>query len=539
MLHAFARHCAIAAAWSRQLAEPADAGRERFGDLDRMLLSATDMAAFTRGLEDVLAPLLGPVRTGLMVWDRSLNVLQTLPGFFRTSPETAASYQVDLRVCESNSARVFSSGVSYLSNVPRDDPGLMPEWVAFFHPRRIVSVPLRVGDRRLGVLHVSNKRTPFTIADLQALEGIAPRIAQALGLMLELLHARRLQRLERILSDVALHVISGTDMNDTLAVSLYEASVVVEAEIVALTPVGGTPIGRRRGAVGSAHVNDALAQAATQPPDYSGFVRPSRAGDSGCATLHIPILFGPQRVGTLTAVRLRGQPFDPDERAALRRLAELVALTWAADRYRGKRDEIVRLRERQRIADDLHDHVAQLLFLAQMQLEQMRDTAPATAESIEHVQGLLAQGDIAIREVITHLSSERAGELPDRLMAVVENAERDLGLPVRLQVHDAVEDATRHMRARVADAIVRITRESLINAAKHAGPCQAVVDVHPDATQIVLTIVDNGIGRTGSERRRSGHGLPSLRRLVKSLDGTLRVRRGAGGGTRVQATFPL
>jgi signal transduction histidine kinase len=537
---AFAGHCAVAAAQERrQERGPSERG-ERADELDRLLLSAGDLAAFTRGLEDVLAPYVGSVRTGLMVWDKALDVLQTLPGFFRTSPETAASYQVDLRVCESNSARVFASGASYLSNDPQNDAGLLQEWVAFFRPARIVSIPLRVADRRMGVLHVSDKTTPFTVADLQVLEGLAPRIGKALGIMQELLRARRLQALERLLSDVALKVISGASMNDTLSSALDEARVVVEAEIVTLNPVGGPAIGRSRRRVTSAHVDDALRHAATQPDFSSSFTRPRRAGDSGSATLHIPVDFGPQRVGTLSAVRLRGQPFDPDERGALRRLSQLVALTWAADRYRSKRDEIVRLRERHRIADDLHDHVAQVLFVAQMALDTIVEEHGDLSDSLTHVRGLLTQGDVAIREVISQLSSSPEGELGDRLMAVVERAEQEFGLPVKLQVHDAIATVAGRVRAPVADALVRVASESLTNAGKHAGPCHAVVDLLPREQELVLTVIDDGLGLT--ERggpTADGHGLRSLRRLVKENGGTLRVRRAAAGGMSVRASFPL
>src|SRR6202022_2955938 len=99
--------------------------------------------------------------------------------------------------------------------------------------------------------------------------------------------------------------------------------------------------------------------------------------------------------GTLAALRVRGEPFSRDERHAMGRLANLAALAWASERYQQQRAELARLEERHRIADDLHDDVAQILFGAQLQLDQILEHGEldaAVVAGISRARGLLIRG---------------------------------------------------------------------------------------------------------------------------------------------------
>ena len=80
-----------------------------------------------------------------------------------------------------------------------------------------------------------------------------------------------------------------------------------------------------------------------------------------------------------------------------------------------------------------------------------------------------------------------------------------------------------------------VISESLANVAKHAQAKTARVEVRKEQDELVLEIVDDGIGGADSER---GTGLRGLADRVESLDGRLRVWTPRGGGTRVQAEIP-
>jgi signal transduction histidine kinase len=541
---AFAAHCAVALGLCHEAVNaPDESLHERIEKLDGQLLSVDDLTSFTTRLQDVLGEVIGPSRAGVMLWDDGLEALQTQPGFFGLSPASAASYQVDMVGVLSNSARVFASGVPYFSNHPAEDPAMLPEWVDFFRPERIISVPLRNGELPVGVLHLVDRQAPFTLDDVHTLEALSPRIAKVVALVGEILSSRKQRRLERMLSDVAIKVVAGESMQSTLAHGCAAARQLSEAEVVVMTPVAGPPIGMPPPRVARRpHVAAALADAAASPRETAEFIRPTGAGDPGSAHLHLPVEFGSRRVGTLSAVRERAEPFDPYERDALQRLANLAALAWAADGYRQKREELVRIGERHRVADDLHDYVAQILFAAQMRVDSVIEDEPLdprARETIEHVRSLLAQGDAAIREVIEQLSAPSQDELAERVVALAEGLEDEFELPVRIQVSDGVGELAARLPQSAADALVRVAREALVNAGKHAGPCRALVRLYRRDAHVVLTVLDDGIGAIAAEHANGsgGHGLASLHRLVQEQGGKLLVSSVPDGGVSVEASF--
>jgi signal transduction histidine kinase len=80
-----------------------------------------------------------------------------------------------------------------------------------------------------------------------------------------------------------------------------------------------------------------------------------------------------------------------------------------------------------------------------------------------------------------------------------------------------------------------VVSESLANIGKHAQARSATIAVTRENGQLVVEIVDDGIGGADSE---SGSGLRGLADRVEALDGRLRVWTPQGGGTRVRAEMP-
>jgi signal transduction histidine kinase len=103
-------------------------------------------------------------------------------------------------------------------------------------------------------------------------------------------------------------------------------------------------------------------------------------------------------------------------------------------------------------------------------------------------------------------------------------------LPVRLLV-----ELDGRLQEQLEVAAYYVVSESLANIGKHARATSATVDVGRRNGQIVVEIVDNGIGGADTER---GTGLRGLADRVEALGGRLRVWTPRGGGTRVRAEIP-
>jgi signal transduction histidine kinase len=312
--------------------------------------------------------------------------------------------------------------------------------------------------------------------------------------------------------------------------------------MLAIVTEGSEPLMSPRRPANDALEQIVLREATGMPGIRAYVVGPLKVGDPGWAAFHAPIQFGRQRIGTLSALRKRGEPFTQDERDALMRLANLAALAGASERYQQQRAEVARLQERQRIADDLHDHVAQILFGVQLQLDAaLEDPAidANVAEAIVRARGLLIRGDTAIRTVIRRLSHPIHADLPQRLTTLVSGFETEFSLPTHLEFSREAEQASKAIGKPLADVLVKVAREALANAAKHAGPCRVDVSLRINRRgRLMLTVIDDGLGLPNG-RVVGRHGLGSLRQSVLLHGGSLRLHRGSAGGLKVTASVPL
>jgi signal transduction histidine kinase len=537
LLNTFAAQAAIALGMAARPPAHHD-GSEILAGLDQLVVSVHDLEDLSRAVTGALGPVFDGALTAVMVADLQRNILQMSPGAFGAPGEVAASHQVNLFDPVSNSARVFTTGQPYISNLSAQDAGIRQNYVDAFGIACLMSVPLN----RIGVLHIANKPGGFSLDDLERALALAPRIATIVELATTLLRLRRQQRLEGILADVAVAVASGSSVESFLVPALEELCAATDANLLAIVPEDAPPIVARRGLAHAAHEETVLAEAGSNPGVRAYVVGPRKAGDPGHAAFYVPVRLGHQRVGTLAAFRGRGEPFAQAERRSLMRMANLAALSRATERYQRQSAELARLHERQRIADDLHDDVAQILFAAQLSLDailQRGGVDEPTTHAIERSRGLLIRGDTAIRTVIHRLSGAPVPDIATRLSSVVTSVEDEFDLVVSLRVAEDAAIAAGELERPGSDALVKVARESLVNAAKHAGPCQVTMVLEISSRdRLVLTVADDGCGVDDDDGTHR-HGLSSLRRAVAEQGGTLSVARGPAGGTRVTAGLPL
>jgi signal transduction histidine kinase len=117
------------------------------------------------------------------------------------------------------------------------------------------------------------------------------------------------------------------------------------------------------------------------------------------------------------------------------------------------------------------------------------------------------------------------------------------GLTVALQSLAATSSVpvkmTIELEGRMAESVevaaYYVVSESLANVGKHAHADEANVDISRRNGDLVIEVVDDGVGGADTE---TGSGLRGLADRVEALDGRLRVWTPRGGGTRVRAEMP-
>jgi signal transduction histidine kinase len=187
--------------------------------------------------------------------------------------------------------------------------------------------------------------------------------------------------------------------------------------------------------------------------------------------------------------------------------------------------------ELERIERDLHDGAQARLVALGMSLgmaEQKLESDPAAA------QELLAEARRGTHEALEELRSLARGIRPpvltDRGLAAAISALADR---TPLQVSVAVDVPRRPPRP-VETAAYFVVAEALANTGKHAQATQVDIAVHTEDDDLVVEIVDDGVGGANA----AGNGLRGLARRVEALDGHLDVVSPAGGPTAIRAVIP-
>jgi signal transduction histidine kinase len=188
-------------------------------------------------------------------------------------------------------------------------------------------------------------------------------------------------------------------------------------------------------------------------------------------------------------------------------------------------------KERQRLERNLHDGAQQRLIALSLELslleEKLADDAEATARLAAARREVGASLE-ELREVARGLHP--AVVSGHGLAVALEQLVAGAAVPVRLTVS---------IGSRLPEALevaaYYIVSESLANVGKYAQASSASVEVSRRAADVVVEIVDDGVG--GADEKR-GSGLRGLADRVEALGGRLRVWSPIGGGTRVRAEIP-
>jgi signal transduction histidine kinase len=222
-------------------------------------------------------------------------------------------------------------------------------------------------------------------------------------------------------------------------------------------------------------------------------------------------------------------------------IAELQAAKKELELAQQREAELAVLRERERLARDLHDSLGHDLVTLSVQLEAIQRLylvdPEAASDQVDEMKAMTRSSMDALRRSIAGL---RAPGLKDRalrpaLQALCLEFAQRTGLEVTCRINEAADD----LRQAMAEALWRITQEALTNMEKHAQATSVDVSLEYEPDAVTLRIVDDGIGLpAGAEARPNCFGLRGMRERVEGLGGTL-ILDGGTNGTVVEARLPL
>jgi signal transduction histidine kinase len=203
------------------------------------------------------------------------------------------------------------------------------------------------------------------------------------------------------------------------------------------------------------------------------------------------------------------------------------------EELRGSRVRMMEVaqKERQRLERDLHDGAQQRLIALSLELSRLEDRLGpdhAAKASLDQARREISHSLAELRDVAKgiHPAVVSGHGLDVALEQLVARA----SIPVRLTV--AVGG---RLPERIEIAAFYLVSESLANIAKHSEATSATVEVSRLDGEVVVEVVDDGVGGADTER---GSGLRGLADRVEALGGRLRVWSPRGGGTKLRAEIP-
>ncbi|WP_240467822.1 sensor histidine kinase [Streptomyces albus] len=265
--------------------------------------------------------------------------------------------------------------------------------------------------------------------------------------------------------------------------------------------------------------------------------------------------------------------FDPNLLLAPPAVAALATAVFLhmerqAERQRSLIDDLLRTRrelaaterregmlaERQRLAMEIHDTLAQGLSSQQMLLqaaERTWEADPAAARAHVRTAAGIAGRDLAEARRFVHglAPPALAGGVPlERALYELAAHEGEQAGRDSPEVRFHLEGTPVPLPESVASALLRIAQGALANVREHAEAATAALTLSYLGDQVVLDVADDGRGfvppgegpgEAPGRRRTRGHGLPAIRARVRRLGGTLTVESAPGEGTVLSAAVPL
>jgi two-component system, NarL family, nitrate/nitrite sensor histidine kinase NarX len=296
------------------------------------------------------------------------------------------------------------------------------------------------------------------------------------------------------------------------------------------------------GMCGSAFTRDTIVSA----DDMGHCARRSEDGYFGRECRHlmaVPLTHRGRVLGVYNLFFEARPALDAESTALFKSIGELLGL--ALHNALLERDTLraAVLAERQTMAAEVHDSIAQTLVFVKMRMPLLQQ-AIATHDEVQalkycaDVRQAISSAHGNLREVLAHFRApmDPLG-LKHALLASVQSF-REL-----TQVDLAYEDQAPSLRLSVAQElqVLRVVQEALANIAKHAGASHAWLTIARHGGQLEVVVEDDGTGLKpiDAATEPTHYGLDIMRQRAAALGGTLHVEARSGGGTRVRLRVPL
>jgi two-component system, NarL family, nitrate/nitrite sensor histidine kinase NarX len=243
--------------------------------------------------------------------------------------------------------------------------------------------------------------------------------------------------------------------------------------------------------------------------------------------------------GVLTLFFERQTEITDVNKRILKSYAELIRVALKNVWRNEDAHQLSLLAERQSIANEIHDSLAQTLYFAKMRASLMLDAMKTNNDLLAYkcaqdIDEALEGSQKTVRELVTHFRCQMD---PKGLKFALEKLVKDFKVRtnIALEYSNQVENLVLPLEYELQ--VFLIVRESLVNIATHSGANAAGLSVVCRNNQYCFTVEDNGGGVENAAPNDGHYGLEIMRERALRIGGVVEVEGLQGQGTRVQLIF--
>jgi two-component system NarL family sensor kinase len=257
----------------------------------------------------------------------------------------------------------------------------------------------------------------------------------------------------------------------------------------------------------------------------------------------IPLYAHGKQLGVLNVASRDWRELGPDDLRLLYTVGDMVSIAIERARLFAASARLGAAEERNRLAREIHDTIAQGLAGLGLQLEAADALLDAGADP-KRVQRVvreaLALARANLDETRRSVQDLRAAPLQDQLLGeALQALAREWSAQGNPRVRVKLSGDQRRLAERVESGLYRIAQETLANIARHAQARRVTLRLEMLPQQVRLEIEDNGRGFDPAEPVEGHFGLVGLNERARLLGGALHLESAPGAGTRIDITVPL
>lgn len=404
--------------------------------------------------------------------------------------------------------------------------------------RAVAWAPLLVRQRSIGTMIILSRAPERLLTDdaPRLLDQMAAHVALAVEMSRLFVDVERRSSEAEALYRVGLEISSLQELPHILRSVVDEARELLAADmaILCLADASGLRVAAHSGELPLSHWSG----------DNGGC--PVRDADGSVARLEAVLKVGDQSVGELCVLAAAPQAFEARQQRVLAGLAEMAAIAIDNARLVERERYMAVLEERDRLAREMHDSLAQVLgylqFKTRIARNALADGKPEKAlGELDEMEQLAGDAYDDVREAILGLRELHPDrELSTSVREYLEKFTRQSGVRASLEVEEGAQLPELAPEAQVQ--LVRVIQEALTNVRKHARATQVRVRFGTENGDMKIAIEDDGCGfdpEAVAQRAGQRFGVWTMRERVELLGGRFAIDSAPGRGTSVVVRLPV